>query len=97
MRGLAALIPMMDLLGLEHQPVPAGRVDAWIGVEGEVLRKLSVELAFEIARADRASVAGASVGRLKAEVVLDDVNEPQSLARSANSVHTPTRPQLLID
>jgi hypothetical protein len=33
MRGLAALIPMMDLLGLEHQPVPAGRVDAWIAVD----------------------------------------------------------------
>lgn len=81
--------PLADLLGLEHQPVPVGRVDAWIAVEGEVLRKLSVELAFEIARPDRASVGGASGGRLEAEVVLDDVNEPQSLPERPRGVYKP--------
>jgi hypothetical protein len=86
-----ALHPLRDALGLTHVPAPVGRIGAWIGVEDRTVHKLSVDADFGIAPADRARFAGARGGNLQMEVVLDEINEPQSVRVPGGGGYKPIR------
>jgi hypothetical protein len=77
-----ALRPLREALGLAHFPAPVGRIGAWIGVDDRTVHKLSLDADFGLAPEDRAKLGGARAGNLQVEVVLDDINE-------AESVHIP--------
>ena len=87
----ASLHPLREALGLTHVPAPVGRIDAWIGVDDRTVHKLSVDAAFGIAPADRPRLAGARGGDLEAEVVLDEINEPQSVKVPGGGGYKPIR------
>jgi hypothetical protein len=89
------LRPLRDLLGLAHLPTPVGRIGAWIGVEDQVIRKLAIDVAFGVAPEDREKLGGTRNGRLKVEVWLDGVNEPQSLPQRPRGIYQPISELLL--
>jgi hypothetical protein len=74
-----ALRPLRDALGLSHFPSPAGRIDAWIGLDDETVRELSIDAAFGFAPQDRAKLGGASGGNVRIDTVLDEINERQTI------------------
>lgn len=75
----AALHPLREALGLTHVPAPMGRIEAWIGLDDRTVHRLRLDADFGIAPEDRAGLGGARGGNLRAEVTLDDINEPQSV------------------
>jgi hypothetical protein len=90
-----SLHPLRDALGLTHAPSPVGRIEAWIGLEDRTVHKLSLDADFGIAPADRARLGGARGGNLQVEVVLDEINEPQSVHVPGGGGYTPIRDLLL--
>jgi hypothetical protein len=90
-----SLRPLRDALGLAHVPAPVGRIEAWIGVDDRTVRKLALDADFGIAPDDRQKLAGASGGSLDVEVVLDEINDPQSVRVPAGGGYKPIRDLLL--
>jgi hypothetical protein len=86
-----ALRPLRDALGLTHFPAPVGRIGAWIGVDDRTVHKLSLDLDFGFAPADRAKLGGARGGSLQVEVMLDEINEPQSVHVPGGGGYKPIR------
>jgi hypothetical protein len=86
-----SLHPLRDALGLTHVPAPVGRIEAWIGLEDRTVHKLAVDADFGIAPADRPKLAGARGGSLQVEVVLDEINEPQSVRVPGGGGYEPIR------
>jgi hypothetical protein len=84
-----ALRPLRDALGLSHFAAPDGRIGAWIGLEDRTIHKLSIDAAFGIAPEDRPKLGGARGGSLDAEVVLDEINEPQTVHIPGGGGHKP--------
>jgi hypothetical protein len=73
------LRPLRDALGLSHFPSPVGRIDAWIGLDDELVHELSIDAAFRFAPEDRAKLGGARGGSLQIDTVLDEINEQQTI------------------
>jgi hypothetical protein len=94
-RVAQSLRPLRDALGLAHVPAPVGRIEAWIGVEDRTVHKLAVDADFGIAPDDRPKLAGARGGSLEVEVVLDEINEPQSVRAPAGGGYKPIRDLIL--
>jgi hypothetical protein len=90
-----ALRPLGDALGLSEFPSPAGRIDAWIGLDDGTLRELSIDAAFTIAPADRAQLGGATGGSLQVDTVLDDINEQQTIRIPGGGGYKPISDLLL--
>lgn len=90
-----ALLPLCDALGLSRVPSPVGRIDAWIGLEDETVHELSIDASFALAPADRARLGGASGGRLQADVVLDEINESQTIRIPGGGGYKPISDLLL--
>jgi hypothetical protein len=90
-----AFKPLRDALGLTHFPAPVGRIGAWIGVDDRTVHKLTLDADFGIAPADRPRLGGASGGNLQVEVVLDEINEPQSVHVPGGGGYKPIRDLLL--
>jgi hypothetical protein len=90
-RVSAALRPLRDALGLTHLPAPVGRIGAWIGVDDRTVHKLSLDVDFGFAPADRPKLGGAQGGNLQAEVVLGEINEPQSVHIPGGGGYKPIR------
>jgi hypothetical protein len=86
-----AFRPLRDAVGLTHFPAPVGRIGAWIGVEDRTVHKLSLDADFGIAPADRPRLGGARGGNLQVEVVLDEINEPQSVHIPGGGGYKPIR------
>jgi hypothetical protein len=86
-----SLHPLRDALGLTHVPAPVGRIEAWIGVDDRTVHKLAVDADFGIAPADRPKLVGARGGSLQVEVVLDEINEPQSVRAPGGGGYEPIR------
>jgi hypothetical protein len=86
-----SLHPLRDALGLTHVPAPVGWIEAWIGLEDRTVHKLAVDADFGIAPADRPKLAGARGGSLQVEVVLDEINEPQSVRVPGGGGYEPIR------
>lgn len=91
----AALHPLRDALGLTHVHTPVGRIDAWVGIDDRTMHKLALDADFGIAPADRPRLGGARGGNLQAQVVLDEVNEPQSVHVPGGGGYKPIRDLLL--
>jgi len=87
----SALRPVREALGLTHVPVPVGRIDAWIGVDDRTVHKLSLDAAFGIAPADHPRLAGSRGGNVQAELVLDEISEPQSVQVPGGGGYKPIR------
>jgi hypothetical protein len=86
-----SLHPVRDALGLTHAPAPVGRIVAWIGIDDRTVHKLTVDADFGIAPADRPRLAGARGGSLQVEVVLDEINEPQTVRVPGGGGYKPIR------
>jgi hypothetical protein len=82
---------LRDTLGLTHFPAPVGRIGAWIGVDDRTVHKISLDADFGIAPADRPKFAGAKGGNLQVDVVLDEINEPQSVHIPGGGGYKPIR------
>ena len=90
-----AFRPLRDALGLAHFPAPVGRIGAWIGLDDKTVHKISLDADFGIAPADRAKVGGARGGNLQLDVVLDEINEPQTVHVPGGGGYKPIRDLLL--
>jgi hypothetical protein len=90
-----AFRPLRDALGLTHFPAPVGRIGAWIGVSDRTVHKLTLDADFGIAPEDRARLGGARGGNVEVEVVLDEINEPQSVHIPGGGGYKPIRDLLL--
>jgi hypothetical protein len=86
-----SLHPVRDALGLTHAPAPVGRIEAWIGVDDRTVHKLAVDADFGIAPADRPRLVGARGGSLQLEVVLDEINEQQTVRVPGGGGYKPIR------
>jgi hypothetical protein len=91
----AALDPLREALGLTQLQAPAGRIEAWIGLDDRTVHKLALDADFGIAPADRARLGGARGGRLQAEATLDEINEPQTVKVPGGGGYKPIRDLLL--
>ena len=90
-----ALRPLRDALGLTHFPAPVGRIGAWIGVSDRMVHKFTLDADFGLAPEDRPRLGGARGGNLQLEVVLDEINEPQSVHIPGGGGYKPIRDLLL--
>jgi hypothetical protein len=90
-----SLHPLRDALGLTHVPAPVGRIEAWIAVEDRTVHKLALEADFGIAPDDRPKLGGARGGSLDVEVILDEINEPQSVSVPPGGGYKPIRDLIL--
>ncbi len=88
-RATEGLGATRDALGISQVPAVSGRLDAWIGVEDELPRRLSVDASMRVAPEDRASLSGTRRADAQVDVALSEVNEPQDLPERPRGVYQP--------
>lgn len=58
--------------------------DVWSGAKDGTLRRLAIDIAFDVPAADRSKAGGLESGQLKIDVTIADLNKPQDIAAPAN-------------
>ena len=58
--------------------------DVWSGAKDGTLRRLAIDIAFDVPQADRAKAGGLESGGLKINVTIADLNKPQSIPTPDN-------------
>jgi hypothetical protein len=72
-----------------------GRIEAWVGIDDEIVRELKVETAFTIAPDQRDDVRGATGGELHLDILQEDVGEDQEVHAPSGVGVKPIRDLLL--
>ncbi len=68
-----------DQAGSVKRQIERGSIDAWIGIDDEVVRRFRVELAFAVAPAQRNEVGGARSGTVILDILQLEVGEEQTV------------------
>jgi hypothetical protein len=89
------LAPLAASMGLSAVPAVSGTARACVGFDDHVLHELDVDARLTIPPAERASLAGATGAQLSADVVAEDVGEPQRITIPAGGGYRPIRDLLL--